>query len=577
MKMKNLLSEMPYPKKYKAKLSEIHAKILDYIIENYDGTKAFQRRTIMYINSITYFVISGDAVPDPVVSDAGLSSITIIDDETCSGLIGDLYIKRDLADWSGIEIVDTKLKEPDPAEDTQAVQKKNIEVFSKNPLPEQSILSDNPTPAAHLYLIAPKIPRFDLTQEPWYQTTLNGQTCAIYKSLPLSPKRQVDITVTTDVNTMSGVELIMLYPNRVVRTRADEMYQPIEGVTLNDDLGLILPIKGFTEAQVLDNIIKYPHLFQLKREVNGEIESFYNCIEIKGELHRVENVIDTLPEFRILPKNAEFIKEYVVRRYLLERDIKHIEHKYPLVGTLDPFLTLFMPSSRYSAYGYENVLDLARTCVRCRVSYLQSRNPFIRSQYAPGTCIFAHRCQQPECDGACPIYGETSYLLERNRVPMSASVFGATDKQLERALYLIRHNENMVVHETTKTIEAANIITYCAICQYWRGNVFRCRVYHLDYSKFIEDTKKSWSLKEIPDDLEYRQIWSSGANVLVISNLDFINFKDFEAQTLLNLVHTRTANGLKTIIVSPTVSSLVGQGAFYRRMQEILREAVIVK
>jgi hypothetical protein len=131
------------------------------------------------------------------------------------------------------------------------------------------------------------------------------------------------------------------------------------------------------------------------------------------------------------------------------------------------------------------------------------------------------------------------------------------------------------VYESTKTIDASHIISYCAVCEYWRGNAFHCAVYHLDYSKFIEDTKKSWGLKEIPDDLEYQQIWTASAKVLIISNLDFINFKDYEAQTLLNLIHTRSSNGLKTIIISPSVASLVGQGAFYKRMQEIFREAVI--
>ncbi len=572
MRIKYAVSELPYPKKHKAILSALHADIVDYALTHNDGTKAFHRRIVNCMNAVSYYIIVGDSAPESVIDDAGeLIEIQEVDNDIAKNAIGDMFISVSAVDWTGVNIIE---KPADPAQEPESKPvKKNIEVFSSGL--NQPNLSETPTPAAHLYLLSPKVPRFDLTQDPWYRTVIDGRVCEIYKSLPLSPKRQVDITITTNVDMMSGVDLISLFPNRIVHTRADVMYQPLDKVKLDPDLGLLIPIKGFTERQIRDNIIKYPHIFRLKRVVDSQFESFYRQIEIDGELKPIEEVIDTLPEFQILPKNDEFVKEYVVRRYLLERDIKGIKHNYPLFGTLDPFLTLFMPTGDYTKYGYSNLLDLARSCVKSRVSYLQSRNPFVRSEFTPGTCIFSHRCMQESCDGACPIHGETSYLIERNKIPFSPVVYGASDKQLETAFKLIRCNPRLVVYESTKTIDASHIISYCAVCEYWRGNAFHCAVYHLDYSKFIEDTKKSWGLKEIPDDLEYQQIWTASAKVLIISNLDFINFKDYEAQTLLNLIHTRSSNGLKTIIISPSVASLVGQGAFYKRMQEIFREAVI--
>lgn len=88
--------------------------------------------------------------------------------------------------------------------------------------------------------------------------------------------------------------------------------------------------------------------------------------------------MEKIPEMKGLKKTWPVIREYVVRRYLLERDIKGIEHKYPMFGTLDPFVTLFMPSKIYREEGYKDSVDIARQCVKSRVSYLQSRNPVIR-------------------------------------------------------------------------------------------------------------------------------------------------------------------------------------------------------
>ena len=59
------------------------------------------------------------------------------------------------------------------------------------------------------------------------------------------------------------------------------------------------------------------------------------------------------------------------------------------------------------------------------------------------------------------------------------------------------------------------------------------------------------------------KIWSSAANYLIISHLDYINFKDFESQTLLGLLQSREGVKKSTFIVIPKSSNLIGSGSFY--------------
>ena len=100
-------------------------------------------------------------------------------------------------------------------------------------------------------------------------------------------------------------------------------------------------------------------------------------MEIDGELRDTVEVWDSLEISKWIPKNVDFIKEYVVRKYLMDIEHKGATYKYPLFGTLDPFLTLFMPASEYTKRGYD-ALELAKQCVLSRVSYKQSRSPVIR-------------------------------------------------------------------------------------------------------------------------------------------------------------------------------------------------------
>lgn len=228
-----------------------------------------------------------------------------------------------------------------------------------------------------MYIKPPTIPQLD-TSVPWLITEKYNNVYVIYKSLPEIPKKQCQISCTTDVSKMTAADLIRLFPNHLIHTRSSVMYEKYGDLDFDDNLGIVLPISGFSPNQVRDNIIRYPHLYKLKKVVNGEIESFYSTIEINGEIHSILDIWDSLPDAKRMPKSSEYIKEYVARRYLLERDIKHIDHRCKMYGSLDPFLTLFTTSDMYNDFGYTDSLELAKCCVKSRVNYKQTRNPIIR-------------------------------------------------------------------------------------------------------------------------------------------------------------------------------------------------------
>lgn len=177
-------------------------------------------------------------------------------------------------------------------------------------------------------------------------------------------------------------------------------------------------------------------------------------------------------------------------------------------------------------------------------------------------CIFTAHCIEGYCDRSCPILVETSYLLERNGIPMTSSVFQAPDAAVNQMLQILeRFNQStgtvIVKSNNWDTVKVAELLTYCAICQNWKGSKLHCTVYNLKYSKYLDEIRKSWSMKVEPESLEYMRIWTESAKVLIVSNFDYVNFKDYEAQTLLNLIQTRMSNGLTTILVSPDPDQLV--------------------
>jgi hypothetical protein len=350
----------------KGKLGELHSSVITYVISHFDGTMSYKQQVVKVLNILTYALYASEPLPTNWLMTAPFENVPEIDDDLIQDVLGDIYLTVDAIDWDikPIDFVDVSPK-----------FKPMVSVAANN-LPEQKDITIKETPSTDLYIQAPEIPQFDVTK-PWIQKQCGADLLTIYTTLPEIPQRQRDISITTNVNRMSDNDLMKLYPNHFVRTRAPIMYVPQTNMDFDKDLGVILPIDDYSKDQVIENIIKYPHLYKLAREQNDELVSFYAYMEINGELVDTLDVWDSLEISKWIPKQVEFIKEYIVRKYLMDIEYKGAEFKYPIFGTLDPFLTLFMPASDYANRGYD-VVELARKCVLSRVSYKQSRSPILR-------------------------------------------------------------------------------------------------------------------------------------------------------------------------------------------------------
>lgn len=382
VKFTQLPDKLIYPARIRAKLSTLHSGVITYVVSNFKNTAKYKRQVVDTLNTISVYIKNNDALPSDWSVSNPLTNLELLDSSFCEDTLGNLCIKVKDIIWDVQESETDEQISTDTSVTAKTLSKDTV-TSSKvvNVKPKRDIgVVVSPTPKENLYIKPPTIPQFDASK-PWLQSQLNQNVYTIYESLPIIPVNQSQISVTTDVSKMTIMDMMKLYPNHFIRTRAATMYENHDGLTLDDDIGIILPIVGFSPTQVKDNIIKYPHIYKLTRYMNNKFTSFYSNIEIDGELHDTLSIWDSLPDSKKMPRNSEFIKEYVVRRYLLERDILEVEHKYPLFGTLEPFLTLFTTSDDYIRLGYTDVTDIAKQCVISRVSYKRSRNPILRMVY----------------------------------------------------------------------------------------------------------------------------------------------------------------------------------------------------
>lgn len=361
-----------YPPNIKGELSIIHSNVITYVVAQGSGTSKYLKDVIRFMNTATYKLMNGETFEYSPSSP--LDFTLLLDDMDIRPFLLDhsLYIDSSSINWSldNIEkqIAGTPIVEPILTTASPAIT--SAPAFSMN-------TASFDTPKEDLYLQPPLVPRFDTSSAFAYEM-IGDTPYVVYSSSPVIPTKQNEISVTTDINKMTNADLMRLFPNRTIHTRGDNMYIDCPGVENHPVLGLIIPIKGFTRKQIIDNIIKYPHIYKLTRYVDNELVSFYTSIEIEGELHKISQYWNSLPESKTLPYTRDFVKEYVVRRYLLERDIRGIEHKFPMFGELIPFLTLFTTPEIYAELGYKDPLKLAIECVHSRVAFKSSRNPVLR-------------------------------------------------------------------------------------------------------------------------------------------------------------------------------------------------------
>ena len=189
--------------------------------------------------------------------------------------------------------------------------------------------------------------------------------------------------------------------------------------------------------------------------------------------------------------------------------------------------------------------------------------------------MFTGHCTEDQlCNTSCPVLAQTSYLLERNGIKLTNPVFKMTEAEVTKYSGILAQaagtTSSVVVSNGALTNQAADALTYCAICEHWKGSRLHCTVYNLKFSQFIETVKSSWSFNSENSEADMIKIWAANAQVLIISNLDFVNFRDFQSQTLLSLLQSRVSTDLTTIIVTPTISTLVGEGPFFSRLTDLL-------
>lgn len=197
-------------------------------------------------------------------------------------------------------------------------------------------------------------------------------------------------------------------------------------------------------------------------------------------------------------------------------------------------------------------------------------------------CIFTPHCTESFCDQSCPILVETSYLLERNKIDMNSSVFKDLNYLVDPVMKDLAKTESGVqtfIVNSKDSVKVAEFITFCEICKNWKGSRLHCTVYNLKYSRYLDDLKKSWSMKGEPESLEYTKIWIDTCKVLVVSNMDYVKFGDFETQTLLNIIQSRSSSDKKTIIISPPLNRLVTSGSgtninfFFDSLKQIMNSS----
>ena len=145
-------TEIPERLKYnltvRGRLSTMHSAVVSYVTDHYNGTHRQKQNIINVMNTLSYMVVSNDTIPDTWKPETPLIGITIIDDDQCQRMLGDMYIAARSVVWD-LEIV---------SDDTPTViEPKIIEQPNKAPVLEVTAT----TPKEDLYLQSPAIPRFD--------------------------------------------------------------------------------------------------------------------------------------------------------------------------------------------------------------------------------------------------------------------------------------------------------------------------------------------------------------------------------------------------------------------------------
>ena len=399
LNLSQLIDEYSVPQKCKAKASEMYKYVYQYVADRFQNSRRFKQSIVNNINTLTYIILSGDSLPITWNVYKPLENLPNVCEDDLKSALKELYLDVDSIFWDIqpiFQIISEERQNSIKPVKSASFHNLTSDTYTSKLASQPSTQINETTinkmtPFEDILLDPgfPYIPRIDI-KRPWFvNTDSSGQQYVIYTSLPEVPKKQSDISVSTDPNKLTSSELLSLFPNRFMKLRHKAMYErypEYPSLEYDDDLGVIFPIPGFSKKQIIDNIIKYPDIINIgpgragRDPLTKEIvvwRAFDECMEIDGQLVNVTAQLwSELPELKCLPPLSCFRQEYVVRKYLLERD-NGVPHKKEMFGTLYPFITLFMPAKQYIQRGYKDVESIALCCVRSRVSYYRSRNPVL--------------------------------------------------------------------------------------------------------------------------------------------------------------------------------------------------------
>lgn len=454
-------------------------------------------------------------------------------------------------------------------------------------------------------LLTSTMPAIDCTQVYLKSLDLAGRPINVYPTLPTIPTNQCEVSATTNIDTMIDMDFLKMFPNEVIRARHPMMYgtftdvvnvygDPME-IEVDEVLGYIPVINGYTREQIIDNIIKYPQFTYWYRQEGRDRTPFTKYVEIDGELvPRMKWLRESKdPDLNNVPGNEYFIKDYMYRKYILDEEYGGIEHRYPPFGTYGPFMSLFMPKELYHKFGYKDAASIGRQCVQNRIDFFRSRNPLflMKKRMDAGQvehflkdekrmCPFSSQCERAFCDYSCGKNVLFDVMMKKSQIkPQDVGAISVKLRDKVRqdlaefkgsTIYITANRGNKMLGDIYAWLAA------CKLCPYYGSDV---TVYHLKYSKYLEQLRQSWATKYEPEELIEARCFINTARVLIVSSLEYVQYKDFESQTLFSLLGERSYNReFTTIVIGPEINTWLGphitRSQFANRLGIMLEEAV---
>lgn len=568
------------------------------------------------------------------------------DDVDIESELGDLYLTLDQVDFSNVDDFneDVEVREPAVTSSSKVINEPLVQSPSLESKPDEHIDLDNVSvvdlmlesqqvhkeeephipPGYELFyadstsdgykvsqdrsdisLLTSTMPAIDCTQIYLKSLDLAGRPINVYPTLPTIPTNQCEVSATTNIDTMIDMDFLKMFPNEVIRARHPMMYgtftdvvnvhgDPME-IEVDEVLGYIPVINGYTREQIIDNLIKYPQFTYWYRQEGRDRTPFTKYVEIDGELvPRMKWLRESRdPDLNNVPGNEYFIKDYMYRKYILDEEYGGIKHKYPPFGTYGPFMSLFMPKELYQKFGYKDVASIGRQCVQNRIDFFRSRNPLflMKKKMDAGQvehflkdekrmCPFSSQCERAFCDYSCGKNVLFDVMMKKSEIKpqdvgaISVKLRDKVKQDLAKfkgyTIYITANRSNKMLGDIYAWLAA------CKLCPYYGSDV---TVYHLKYSKYLEQLRQSWATKYEPEELIEARCFINTARVLVVSSLEYVQYKDFESQTLFSLLGERSYNrDFTTIVIGPEINTWLGphitRSQFANRLGIMLEEAV---